>query len=80
MMRRSINASTVMNHQDAADLLRQYSEGKVSALDVRRRLEATYADILIALARHGLPLPQAPQKGREAELARARELMFPTAR
>ncbi len=59
-------------------LLEQYSRGEISAVELRRRLgDITYGDVLIELAAHDLPLPQAPQKGREDRIALARELLFP---
>lgn len=58
--------------------LRAYSQGELTALDLRRRLDgATYGDILRLLGEHNLPLPRAPQHGREEQLARARAWLFP---
>lgn len=59
-------------------LLERYSRGEISAVELRRRLgDITYGDVLIELAAHGLPLPRAPQQGREDRLALAREMLFP---
>lgn len=54
-----------------------YSQGVMSALEARRRLgEVSYGDLLRLLSEAGLPLPQASQAGREAEIARARDWLF----
>ncbi len=59
--------------------LRAYSHGELTALDLRRRLDgATYGDILRLLGDHDLPLPEAPQHGREEQLTLARAWLFPT--
>jgi hypothetical protein len=43
------------------EALRGYSQGTVSALDLRRRLDnATYGEVLVLLGAENLPLPQAP--------------------
>jgi hypothetical protein len=58
--------------------LEAYSRGTMTALELRRRLGgASYGDVLRLLSDAGLPLPQAPVAGREAELARARDWLFP---
>ncbi len=58
--------------------LRAYSQGELTAIDLRRRLDgATYGDVLRLLGEHDLPLPRAPQHGREEQLARARAWLFP---
>lgn len=58
--------------------LQAYSRGAMTALELRRRLgEATYGEVLQLLRAEGLPLPRAPVEGREAQLARAREWLFP---
>ena len=60
--------------------LRAYSSGEKSALDIRREFNATFADILVGIAKLDLPLPRASIAGREAELTKAREWLFPHAR
>jgi len=65
---------------DAATIfaLEAYSRGAMSALELRRRLGgATYGDVLRLLSEAALPLPRAPIAGREEQLERAREWMFP---
>ncbi|MGH7188855.1 MAG: hypothetical protein ACREF0_06670 [Acetobacteraceae bacterium] len=58
--------------------LRAYSQGELTALELRRLLDgATYGDILRLLGEHDLKLPKAPQHGREEHLARARAWLFP---
>jgi hypothetical protein len=58
--------------------LESYSRGDITALDLRRRLEgASFGDVLLLLSKAGLPLPRAPVTGREAQIQRAREWMFP---
>ena len=58
--------------------LEAYSRGEMTVLDLRRRLDdATYGEVLGLLSERGLPLPSAPAAGREEQLARAREWMFP---
>jgi hypothetical protein len=57
--------------------LRRYSRGEVSAIDVRRRLGgATYGEVLLLLGAEGLPLPRAPEHGREQRLELARRWLF----
>jgi hypothetical protein len=64
--------------QRQLDALRGYSEGKISAIDLRRRLDgATYGEVLRLLGAENLPLPRASQHGRESELERARRWLFP---
>ena len=59
-------------------LLESYSRGTMTALDLRRRLgNATYGEVLMLLSEADLPLPRAPTAGREEELKRAREWLFP---
>jgi len=65
---------------DAKDkqALQAFSQGKMSALELRRRLGgATYGEILSLLSEQDLPLPRAPVAGREEQVARARAWMFP---
>lgn len=58
--------------------LEAYSRGEMSALELRRRLGgASYGDVLQLLSEAALPLPRAPIAGREEQLERAREWMFP---
>ena len=55
-----------------------YSRGEMTALELRRRLQdASYGEVLRLLSEEGLPLPRAPVAGREAQIERAREWMFP---
>lgn len=55
-----------------------YSTGKMSAIDLRRRLgDVTYGEVLRLLSENNLPLPRAPETGREEQLYRARAWMFP---
>jgi len=61
------------------DALRAYSQGEVTAMDLRRRLGgATYGEVLSLLGAENLPLPRAPTHGREKQLERARRWLFPT--
>jgi hypothetical protein len=58
--------------------LEAYSRGEMAALELRRRLDgATYGEVLRFLGEAGLPLPRAPVEGREDQIRRAREWMFP---
>ena len=58
--------------------LEAFSRGEMTALELRRRLgDASYGDVLRLLSEAALPLPRAPVAGREAQIARAREWMFP---
>jgi len=58
--------------------LEAYSRGEMSALELRRRPGgASYGDVLRLLADASLPLPRAPIAGREEQLERPREWMFP---
>jgi ABC-type polar amino acid transport system ATPase subunit len=61
-------------------LLERYSRAEISAMELRRALGGiTFGDVLIALAKHDLPLPRALQAGREQRIAEARALLFPPA-
>lgn len=63
------------------ETLEAFSRGEMTALELRRRLGgATFGEVLQRLAQEGLPLPRAPTKGREPQIARAREWMFPHGR
>lgn len=69
-----------MTGAQTSHLLEQHSRAELSALELRRALGGvTYGDVLRALAQRGLPLPRAPQAGREQRLAAARALLFPPA-
>ena len=58
--------------------LEAFSRGEMTALELRRRLgDASYGDVLRLLSEAALPLPRPPVAGREAQIARAREWMFP---
>ena len=60
------------------EALLAYSHGALSAIELRRRLgDATYGEILLLLSQEHLPLPRAPIEGRESQLARAQEWLFP---
>ena len=66
-----------MNQKEA---LEAFSRGEMTALELRRRLDgATYGEVLERLGAEDLPLPRAPEKGREEQIARARSWMFPHA-
>ena len=61
-------------------LLKRYSDGQISAIELRRALGGvTFSDVLIELARHELQLPRAPETGRRQRIAAARALLFPKA-
>ena len=61
------------------EALRGYSQGQVTAIELRRRLGgATYGEVLSLLGAENLPLPRAPLRGREEQLERARQWLFPT--
>jgi hypothetical protein len=58
--------------------LKLFSEGGMTAIELRRRLGgATYGEVLRLLSEAELPLPRAPVAGREEDLQRAREWLFP---
>ena len=58
--------------------LEAFSHGEMTALDLRRRLgNATYGEVLRLLSELDLPLPRAPEKGREEQIKRAHSWMFP---
>ena len=67
-----------MDEGEIGALLARYSRREVSLMDVRRTLRITFADVLIELANRNLPLPRAPQAGREDRIAEARRLLFPS--
>jgi hypothetical protein len=61
-------------------LLKRYSQGRISAIELWRALGGiSFGDVLIALAERDLPLPGAPEAGREHRIAAARALLFPKA-
>ncbi len=61
-------------------LLKGYSEGQISAIELRRALGGiTFGDVLIELAKRDLKLPRAPEAGRQQRIAAARALLFPKA-
>jgi hypothetical protein len=69
-----------MTEGERTALLKRYSEARISAVELRRALGgATFADVLIELAKRDLPLPRAPEAGREERIAAARALLFPKA-
>jgi hypothetical protein len=58
--------------------LEAYSRGEMTAIELRRRLGgASYGEVLHLLSEAALPLPRAPVAGREAQIQRARDWMFP---
>lgn len=59
-------------------LLERYSHAEISAMELRRALgDISFADVIIELAQRNLSLPRASQVGREKQIARAEELLFP---
>lgn len=69
-----------MTEDEAGSLLKRYSEGRISAAELRHALGGiTFGDLLVQLARHDLPLPRASEAGREQRIAAARALLFPKA-
>lgn len=63
---------------DEKEALQAYSSGRMTALELRRRLGgASYGDVLLRLSEEALPLPRASQIGREAQIAQAHAWMFP---
>ena len=69
-----------MTEEEKMELLERYSAARISAVELRRALGGiTFGDVLIELARHDLPLPRAPEAGREQRIAAARALLFPKA-
>jgi len=67
-----------MNEEEKNQALEAFSHGKMSALELRRRLGgATYGEVLGFLSERNLPLPRAPVAGREEQISRARSWMFP---
>ena len=69
-----------MTEVEKTDLFSRYSEGQISAIELRRALGGiTFGDVLIELANRNLPLPRAPEAGRQERIAAARTLLFPKA-
>jgi hypothetical protein len=67
-----------MTDVEKLSLLERYSRADISAVELRRALGGiTFADVLIELAKHDLPLPRASQAGRGQRIAEARALLFP---
>jgi hypothetical protein len=68
--------------QDRLAALRAYAEGRLGTRRAIERLGARdYADLVIALARHGLDLPKPPDTPRHAaQVARARAILQPLLR
>lgn len=65
-------------NDDDKQALEAYSQGKMTAIELRRRLGgATYGEVLRLLSELDLPLPRAPVAGREEQINRARAWMFP---
>jgi len=58
--------------------LEAFSRGQMTAIELRRRLGgASYGEVLRLLSEEELPLPRAAVEGREEQIKRAREWMFP---
>ncbi len=69
-----------MTEVETITLLKRYSEGQISAIELRRALGGiTFGDVLIELAKRELQLPRAPEAGRQQRIAAARALLFPKA-
>lgn len=69
-----------MTEVETTALLERYSEGQISAIELRRSLGGiTFGDVLIGLAKRDLQLPRAPEAGRPQRIAAARALLFPKA-
>jgi hypothetical protein len=67
-----------MTEPEKDALLKRYSNAQISAVELRRTLGGvTFGDVLIELAQRGLPLPRAPETGRQQRIAEARSLLFP---
>jgi hypothetical protein len=67
-----------MTEFEETRLLERYSQGSISAVELRRALGGiTFGDVLIALASRDLPLPRASRAGREERIAKARAWLFP---
>jgi hypothetical protein len=67
-----------MTGKELLPLLERYSRGEISATSLRIRMNnATYGEVLMAMGAADLPLPEAPQQGREDRLALAKSWLFP---
>lgn len=67
-----------MTEPETTELLKRYSEARVSAVELRRAFGGiTFGDVLTELAKRDLPLPRAPEAGRQQRIAAARALLFP---
>ena len=68
--------------QEQRAALRAYGEGRLGTRRAIERLGARdYADLVIALAQHGLDLPKPPDTPRHrAQVARARAILQPRLR
>ena len=67
-----------MTEDETTDLLRRYSQAQISATALRHALcGVTFGDVLIELAKHDLPLPHAPEEGRQQRIEAARAVLFP---
>lgn len=73
-----METSDPMTESEATDLLKRYSDARISAVELRRALGGiTFGDVLAELAKRDLPLPRAPEAGRQQRIAAARSLLFP---
>ena len=69
-----------MTEAQTAKLLKRYSKAYISVVELRRALGGiTFGDVLIELAKRDLPLPRAPEAGRQQRIAAARAVLFPKA-
>jgi ABC-type ATPase involved in cell division len=69
-----------MTEVDITELLERYSEARISLVELRRALgRATFADVLIEMAKRDLSLPRASEAGRQQRIAAARAVLFPKA-
>jgi hypothetical protein len=74
---KSVGRSGLLNETER-HALNAFSRGEMTAIDLRRRLGgATYGEVLRLLSEANLPLPRAPTAGREDQIKRARDWMFP---
>jgi hypothetical protein len=66
------------NAMETKAALEAYSRGDMSAIEPRYRLGgAPYGEVLGLLSEHNLPLPRAPTAGRDEQIERARNWLFP---